>query len=744
MRSKGIAISILREGENETTRRGFLILVLLTVSTVVLTPAIPDAARAQAPMPHAPIYILRDNFTFANGVVSGSGLPQDPYVISGWNITTTGGPSPASAIHIASARAAFVIRDILVHTPSSPSDTYGVYIENSPRGVIDHLQITGPKYGVYMSASPSSLIENNNVWNATWGIYLSGSDNSVASNNIIHNATADGITVSGNNLLTIKGNAVSCVGNCTGFFITATNSLFEGNSAANGPSCLGAKLPLCYGYRIVSTTDSTFRNNTILNNAFGFIINGYDYRNMVKGNHAVGNQYGIGLEGGPGSVNTDNTVSENNVTNNIHGIYTFMSSQNRIFDNYLRNNSSGNAYETPDANFRNLWNITKTLGTNILGGPFLGGNYYSDYTGTDGDGDGLGDTPHTFIGNVDQLPLVAPQPSAVHDIAVTGVNVQPSTSNSGSNFTITVNLFNDGSTSENFTVYTDYNQTLIEATPVTSMAAQTQTITTFTWATVGVTAGNYNITARVPPLTGEIVTKNNNSSTTLSLTPDKPPTAVFTPNMLAVPIHTPVPFDASSSQDPDGKIITYTWNFGDNSGTATGVMQVHAFSLAGNYTVTLTVRDNSGSLATTTGVVSVSALKPTAPQNLQLKSAQGVITLTWALPSDSGGVPIVEYKVYRGIDPSSLVFYRIVTGSATSFNDTSVSEGQAYYYQVTAVNSVGESPVSNRVSWPSNTQPQSQFGLLLIASIAGIILVVAAALILLLRNRSKKVPASTG
>ncbi|MCK4736880.1 MAG: hypothetical protein KAT65_30790 [Methanophagales archaeon] len=100
-------------------------------------------------------------------------------------------------------------------------------------------------------------------------------------------------------------------------------------------------------------------------------------------------------------------ISYNIASNNFIGIYLYSSSYNLIYNNYYFNNTD-NVYDDGT----NIWNITKTAGTNIVGGPYLGGNYWSDYLGKDTNGDGLGDTllPYNSSGAItnggDWHPLV--------------------------------------------------------------------------------------------------------------------------------------------------------------------------------------------------------------------------------------------------------------------------------------------------------------------------------------------------
>jgi len=70
-------------------------------------------------------------------------------------------------------------------------------------------------------------------------------------------------------------------------------------------------------------------------------------------------------------------ISNNNASGNYYGIHLNSSSNNTIYNNHF--NNTNNAKD----NGNNIWNTTPTPGTNIFGGSWLGGNYWSDYAGAD-------------------------------------------------------------------------------------------------------------------------------------------------------------------------------------------------------------------------------------------------------------------------------------------------------------------------------------------------------------------------
>ena len=86
-----------------------------------------------------------------------------------------------------------------------------------------------------------------------------------------------------------------------------------------------------------------------------------------------------------------------------------------------------------------------------------------------------------------------------------------------------------------------------------------------------------------------------------------------------------------------------------------------------------------------------------SPQSLQANAGDSYVYLTWNAPVYDGGSAITNYTIYRGTSSGSETLLANV-GNVLNYNDTSVTNGQTYYYYVTAVNGVGEGEKSNEVS----------------------------------------------
>src|SRR2546425_4543405 len=86
-----------------------------------------------------------------------------------------------------------------------------------------------------------------------------------------------------------------------------------------------------------------------------------------------------------------------------------------------------------------------------------------------------------------------------------------------------------------------------------------------------------------------------------------------------------------------------------------------------------------------------------SPQNLQATGGNARVTLSWQAPSSNGGSAITYYKIYKSTSSGTEV-YLTTRGNVTSYTDLAVTNGITYFYQVTALNSAGESPRSNEAN----------------------------------------------
>ncbi|MFE1957930.1 carbohydrate-binding protein [Streptomyces sp. NPDC059479] len=115
----------------------------------------------------------------------------------------------------------------------------------------------------------------------------------------------------------------------------------------------------------------------------------------------------------------------------------------------------------------------------------------------------------------------------------------------------------------------------------------------------------------------------------------------------AVPLT--VAFSSAGSSDPEGKALTYSWNFGDGT-TSTAANPSHTYTTAGTFRPTLTVRDPEGLTGTASLVVTAGNTAPTVnltgPKDGELFSFGDTVpfSVTVSDPED-GAIDCAKVKV---------------------------------------------------------------------------------------------------
>lgn len=137
---------------------------------------------------------------------------------------------------------------------------------------------------------------------------------------------------------------------------------------------------------------------------------------------------------------------------------------------------------------------------------------YNFFVTTDSNGRGSsgGNIDHSVVTNLNTMKLASPPPT-VHDVAV--INVVPSATLAfkGYSRNISVEVRNEGTVGETFSVTAYYGSNPIGTQTVTLTAGGTKTLT-FTWDTTSVAYGPYTISATASTVPGETDLADNSST----------------------------------------------------------------------------------------------------------------------------------------------------------------------------------------------------------------------------------------
>ena len=280
--------------------------------------------------------------------------------------------------------------------------------------------ITNNRCGVSFIYSYNNIIIENNITNNYYGISLSYSfNNTISRNNITENIhpgaeLSDGIElfnsnytfILGNNILANEFSGIELYGGSSNNIISGNSikanvegvSLWESTNNTISGNFIVANED--YGISLIDSSNNTIIENEITKNDMTTISSGIELSssdgNIIKRNNISDNTYGIKIA----YFSTYNVVAENDITANVYYGMAFSpdsSYRNIIYHNNFIGNTWGHV---------NTWEIFVNVWDN---GYPSGGNYWSDYTGIDANGDGIGDTPYTIdANNVDRYPFMAP------------------------------------------------------------------------------------------------------------------------------------------------------------------------------------------------------------------------------------------------------------------------------------------------------------------------------------------------
>ena len=257
------------------------------------------------------------------------------------------------------------------------------------------------KEDIYLDHSVDNLIINDNYFEKgivfSYGDELEYWNTHTIKDNYAHNGPIR-FYKNMKDMIVPTDTAQVILANCSGFKIENLNitslerGIVLGYSSYN-KICNNNLNNIGVGIEISRSDKNIVYNNTISNNGIGILIPVDGINNIIAGNFLIDNQDGFSLNNFMNYMTKENFIIFNNISSSWGGIIIAPTpgkkNHNVIHhNNFLKGNRLAKDY----------------IGGNVWDDGYpSGGNYWCDYEGIDGNGDGFGDTPYNITNPDDEV-----------------------------------------------------------------------------------------------------------------------------------------------------------------------------------------------------------------------------------------------------------------------------------------------------------------------------------------------------
>ncbi|MBN1801296.1 MAG: right-handed parallel beta-helix repeat-containing protein, partial [Candidatus Lokiarchaeota archaeon] len=490
---------------------------------------------------------------------SGEGTLANPYVIE--NLTVDLGWMEISCIEIRNSNVHFIVKNC---TLTGSKETYpeyetaGLKFSNVTNGQIIDNDVSYNGISILLYDSDNNILLGNKIDHCTFGIFLySDSDENSILENILDYCNNQGIvllkncdinTISNNHLVRTSGQGISVRDH-------SNNNIISENII---------RLSNYDGIFIFNHSNNNIISRNIVSEhkQTGIFLQNNSNQNFISENKIFDNQkIGIKLD-----YSHENVIEKNLLYNNAQlGIILSYSNENLIYYNsFIKNNRNAEA--------NGIYNYWDT-------GSY--GNYWDDYFGDDGNGDGIGDSPYFIGSDRDRYPLMNQYNHAPYSIT------NPSPGNGAeihdyyTTLSVELSDFEDDLMDVSF--YNASDDSLIRTDY--SVASGGTASVTWTRLSEGTTHSWYAVA-------NDGMASTTSSTWSFTTVAEFYPVADFEMSTNNIYRGETIEFTYTGSEG-DG-IANYSWDFGDSTPIINKWHPSHQFMVDGTFNVKLRVQDSDG------------------------------------------------------------------------------------------------------------------------------------------------------